>query len=459
MADTFDVVVIGAGTGGYSCALRAALLGKRVAIVDRDDRIGGTCLLRGCIPTKALLQSAAVMDTVTRAEEWGVKASGSPDWDQIRAFEDKTVDKLVNGVTGLIRQRGIEIVQGQARIVAGPAVEVGGRRLDAADVVIATGSRPNLLPGVQIGERIITSDQALVLDRIPDSAVVIGAGAVGLEFASMYRSFGSEVTLLEALPRLAPLEDEDVSKEIARAFRKRGITTVANASVREIDGAGDHVEVSYEAGKKTATANADICLVATGRGPVTDELGLPELGVSIHEKGFVTVDGMLRTSVEHVWAVGDVAATPLQLAHVAFTEGYAVAERIGGLDVPEIDYTGIPRVTYCTPEIASVGLTEPQAREIGRDVVVEKLDFRTIGKANILGETGFVKVIAEAEGPVLGIHMIGPHVTDLIAEGMLITNWEATVEDVAAMHHPHPSLSEALGEAALALAGKPLHSP
>jgi dihydrolipoyl dehydrogenase len=459
MADTFDVVVIGAGTGGYSCALRAALLGKRVAIVDRDDRIGGTCLLRGCIPTKALLQSAAVMDTVTRAEEWGVKASGSPDWDQIRAFEDKTVEKLVNGVTGLIRQRGIEIIQGQARIVAGPAVEVGGRRLEAADVVIATGSRPNLLPGVQIGERIITSDQALVLDRIPDSAVVIGAGAVGLEFASMYRSFGSEVTLLEALPRLAPLEDEDVSKEIARAFRKRGITTESNASVREIEGAGDHVEVTYDAGRKTATANADICLVATGRGPVTDELGLAEVGVSMHEKGFVMVDGMLRTNVEHVWAVGDVAATPLQLAHVAFTEGYAVAERIGGLDVPEIDYAGIPRVTYCTPEIASVGLTEPQARETGRDVVVERLDFRAIGKANILGETGFVKVVAEAGGPVLGIHMIGPHVTDLIAEGMLITNWEATVEDVAAMHHPHPSLSEALGEAALALAGKPLHSP
>jgi dihydrolipoamide dehydrogenase len=459
MADTFDVVVIGAGTGGYSCALRAALLGKRVAIVDRDERIGGTCLLRGCIPTKALLQSAAVMDTVNRAGEWGVKASGSPDWDQIRAFEDKTVDKLVNGVTGLIRQRGIEIVTGQARLVAGPAVEVGSRRLVASDVVIATGSRPNLLPGVQIGERIITSDQALVLDRIPDSVVVIGAGAVGLEFASMYRSFGSEVTLIEALPRLAPLEDDDVSKEVARAYRKRRITTVSNAAVREIDGSGDHVELSYEAGGKTEQVSADVCLVATGRGPVTDDLGLPELGVSMHQKGFVMVDGMLRTNVEHVWAVGDVAATPLQLAHVAFTEGYAVAERIAGLDVPEIDYAGIPRVTYCTPEIASVGLTESQARETERDVVVEKLDFRAIGKANILGETGFVKVVAEAGGPILGIHMIGPHVTDLIAEGMLITNWEATAEDVAAMHHPHPSLSEALGEAALALAGKPLHSP
>jgi dihydrolipoyl dehydrogenase len=459
MADTFDVVVIGAGTGGYSCALRAALLGKRVALVERDDRLGGTCLIRGCIPTKALLQSAAVLDTVSRAEEWGVKASGSPDWDQIRAFEDKTVDKLVKGVTGLVKQRGIEIVQGQARLVAGPAVEIGDRRLEATDVVIATGSRPNLLPGVQIGDRIITSDQALVLDRIPDSAVVIGAGAVGLEFASMYRSFGSEVTLLEALPRLAPLEDEDVSKEIARAYRKRGITTVSGASVGEIKDSGDHVEVSYVAGSKSATVDADICLVATGRGPVTDELGLAELGVLMHEKGFVMVDGMLRTNVEHVWAVGDVAATPLQLAHVAFTEGYAVAERIGGLEVPEIDYTGIPRVTYCTPEIASVGLTEPQARETDRDVVVEKLDFRAIGKANILGENGFVKVVAEADGPILGIHMIGPHVTDLIAEGMLITNWEATAEDVAAMHHPHPSLSEALGEATLALAGKPLHSP
>jgi dihydrolipoamide dehydrogenase len=296
-------------------------------------------------------------------------------------------------------------------------------------------------------------------DRIPSSAVVIGAGAVGLEFASLYRSFGAEVTLLEALPRLAPLEDEEVSKEIARAFRKRGIASEAGASVAGVTDTGDTVEVSYELNGRSATVTADVCLVAIGRGPVTDELGLSEAGVDLHEKGFVQVDEMLRTSAEHVWAVGDVAATPLQLAHVAFTEGYAVAERIAGMDVPAVDYVNIPRVTYCTPEIASVGLTEAQAKERGHDARTEKLDFRGIGKANIVGEGGFVKVIADADGgPVLGVHMIGPHVTDLVAEAMLISSWEAAPEEVAALMHPHPSLSEAIGEAHLALAGKPLHS-
>jgi dihydrolipoamide dehydrogenase len=458
MADAYDVVVIGAGTGGYSAALRAAQLGKRVAIVEKDDRLGGTCLLRGCIPTKALLQSAAVLDTVNRAAEWGVKASGEPDWDAVKAFEDKVVDKLVTGVTGVIKQRQIDVIGGTATLAEGPAVVVDGRRIQAGDVVIASGSRPKLLPDVQITDRIITSDQALWYDRIPGSAVVIGAGAVGLEFASLYRSFGADVTLLEALPRLAPLEDEEVSKEIGRAFRKRGITSAADASVKQIADNGDTVDVTYEAGAKTQTVNAEICLVAVGRGPVTDALGLEAAGVSLHEKGFVNVDGQLRTSADHVWAVGDVAATPLQLAHVSFTEGFAVAERIAGIDVPDVDYVNIPRVTYCTPEIASVGLTEAQAREQGRDVVVEKLDLRGVGKANIVGEGGFVKVVAEVDGPVLGIHMIGPHVTDLIAEGMLITSWEATAADVAALIHPHPSLSEGVGEAMLALAGKPLHS-
>ena len=460
MADAYDVVVIGAGTGGYSAALRAAQLGKRVALVDRDERLGGTCLLRGCIPTKALLQSAAVMDTVNRSDEWGIKASGEPDWSAVVAFENSIVDKLVKGVTGLVKLRGIDVIQGSATLVSGPAVEVDGRTIGATDVIVATGSRPRMIPGLEVGEHIITSDQALWFDRIPASAVVIGAGAVGLEFASMYRSFGADVTVVEALPVLAPLEDAEVSKEIARAYRKRGITTAAGASVQAVKDTGEGVEVTYEAAGKTASVDAEICLVAVGRGPVTDGLGLEEAGVSMHEKGFVNVDAQLRTNVEHVWAVGDVADTPLQLAHVSFDEGYAVAERIAGEDVPDIDYVNIPKVTYCTPEIASVGLTEAQAKERGMDVAVEKLDFRAIGKANIVGEGGFVKVVAEADGgPVRGIHMIGPHVTDLIAEGMLITNWEATADEVASMHHPHPSLSESVGEAMLALAGKPLHSP
>jgi dihydrolipoamide dehydrogenase len=459
MADAYDVVVVGAGTGGYSTALRAAQLGKRVAIVERDDRLGGTCLLRGCIPTKALLQSAAVMDTVNRAQEWGIKASGDPDWSAVLAFEDKIVDKLVKGVTGLIKNRGIAVLKGTAKLLAGPALEVDGTKVDAGDVVIASGSRPRLLPGVELTERIITSDEALRYDRIPSSAVVIGAGAVGLEFASLYRSLGAEVTLLEALPTLAPLEDEDVSAEIAKAFRRRGIKTAAGVSVKGVTDTGESVDITFEAEGEADKVAADVCLVAIGRGPVTEGLGLEEAGVSVHEKGFVNVDGQLRTSVEHVWAVGDVAATPLQLAHVAFTEGYAVAERIAGETVPDIDYVNIPRVTYCSPEIASVGLTATQAKDRGHKLATEHLDFRGIGKANILGEGGFVKVVSDqGGGPVLGVHMIGPHVTDLIAEAMLITNWEAVPAEVAALMHPHPSLSEGIGEAHLALAGKPLHT-
>jgi dihydrolipoamide dehydrogenase len=460
MTEAHDVVVIGAGTAGYSAALRAAELGLRVALVERDDRLGGTCLLRGCIPTKALLRSAEVVDTVNRAADWGVKASGEPDWTAIRSFEERVVDKNVKGLTGLVKMRGIDVVRGQAKLLAGGKVALNGERLDTSHVIIATGSQPRLLRGVDRSGHVITSDEALVLDAIPTSAIVIGAGAVGLEFASLYRSFGADVTLMEALPVLAPFEDADVSKEIARAFRKRGIETVANAVVERVKDTGEGAEVTYTAGQKTSTVAGDVCLIATGRGPVTDGLGLEDAGVGVTEKGLVQVDAELRTSVEHVWAIGDVADTPYQLAHVAFDEGYAVAERIAGQDVPPVNYVNVPRVTYCTPEIASVGLTEAQAREQGSDVDVAKLDFRAIAKANIVGEGGFVKVVALAGGgPVLGVHMIGPHVTDLVAEAMLITNWEATAADVAAMHHPHPTLSEGLGEAMLKLAGAPLHSP
>jgi dihydrolipoamide dehydrogenase len=456
MSDAYDVVVIGGGTGGYSCALRAAQLGQRVALVEKDDRIGGTCLLRGCIPTKALLRSAAVMDTVSRSEGWGIEAEGRPDWERIRAFEDRIVDKLVKGVSGLIKARAIDVVHGTAELLTGPKVGVGGRTLDATEVVLATGSRPRMLPGLEVGERILTSDEALFRPA-PSSAVIIGAGAIGLEFASFWRSFGAEVTVLEMLPALAPLEDADVSKEIARAFRRRGISGVAGATVEEVRDTGSEVEVSYEAKGKAAAVSAEVCLVAVGRGPVTEGLGLEAAGVEL-DRGFVKVDGQLQTTAPHVWALGDVAATPLQLAHVAFTEGYAVAERIAGIDVPEIDYTGIPRVTYCTPEIASVGLTESQAVERGHAIDVEIFNFQGIGKANILDEGGIVKVVAEeGGGPVLGVHMVGPHVTDLIAESMLIVNWEAVPAEVAALIHPHPSLSEAVGEAHLALAGKPLH--
>jgi dihydrolipoamide dehydrogenase len=455
---SYDVVVLGSGTGGYSCAIRAATLGKKVAIVERDERLGGTCLLRGCIPTKALLQSAAVMDAVNRSEEWGIKASGEPDWPGVLAFQTKIVDKLVSGLTSVIKGRKIEVIKGEGTLVPGPAVEVDGKKIEAKDIVLATGSRPKLLPGLEVSEHVITSDQALVLDHVPASAVVIGAGAVGLEFASFYRSMGAEVTVVEALDRVAPLEDEDVSKELARAFRKRGITTAAGAKVSEVKDAGTGVQVTFEAGGKSQTVEAEVCLVAVGRGPVSEGIGYEEAGVEL-DRGYVKVNGTLQTTVQHVWAVGDLAATPFQLAHVAFAEGISVAERIAGQEPPEIDYMGIPRVTFSTPEIASVGLTEAQARERGYELQVEKLNMQGIGKANIVGEGGLCKVIAEeGGGPVLGVHLIGPHVTDLIAEGMLIYNWEAVPTDVAQLIHPHPTLSEALGEAHLALAGKPLHS-
>ena len=456
MSDAYDVVVIGSGTGGYSCALRLAQLGKRVAVVERDERLGGTCLLRGCIPTKALLQSAAVMDSVNRSEEWGIKASGEPDWTQVQAFETKIVDKLVNGLTGLVKQRGIDVIRGTATLRPGPSVEVDGRTVAATDVVVATGSTPRLLPGVTVSDRVITSDQALWYGSIPTSAVIIGGGAIGLEFASFYRSMGAEVTLVEALPRIAPLEDEEISKEIARAFRKRGIATHAGAMVKDVKDDGDAASVTFETAGSAQTVGADLCLVAIGRGPVTDGLDLEAAGVQT-DRGYVAVDAQLRTTAPHVWAIGDVAATPLQLAHVSFTEGYAVAERIAGQEVADIEYTGIPRVTYCSPEISSVGLTEAQAVERGYEVEVEKLNFQGIGKANILAEGGIVKIVAEKDGPVLGVHMVGPHVTDLIAEAMLIVNWEAVPAEVAALIHPHPTLSEGVGEAFLALAGKPLH--
>jgi dihydrolipoamide dehydrogenase len=459
-AQTHDLIVLGGGSGGYACALRAAELGKRVALVERDERLGGTCLLRGCVPTKALLESASVLDHVNRAAEWGIAATGSADWAKVLAFGAGIVDKKVKGLTSLVTARGIEIVPGDGRLVEGPGVVVGDRTLLAPDVVIATGSRPKLLPGMRVGTRIVTSDQALWMQALPGSAVVIGAGAVGVEFASLLRSFGADVTILEALPRMVPLEDEEISKQLDRAFRRRGITSHTGVSVTQWKDEADRAEITYQTQDgSSSTVSADLCLVAVGRGPVTDDLGLEEAGVRL-DRGYVKVDASLQTTTPHVWAVGDVAGTPLQFAHTAFLEGMNAAERIAGLDVPEIDYVGVPRVTFCTPEVASVGLTEAQARDQGHEVEVKSLNLQILSKANILGEGGLCKVVASAGGgPVLGIHLIGPHATDLISEAMLVTNWEAGASELSNLIHPHPTLSEALGETFLALAGKPLHSP
>jgi dihydrolipoyl dehydrogenase len=364
----------------------------------------------------------------------------------------------VTGLTGLIKARKIDVIRGTGKLAGGPTVEVDGQSIQAGDVVLATGSYPRLLPGLEVTERIITSDQALVLDHLPSSVVIIGAGAIGMEFATVYRSFGAEVTVLEALPRIVPLEDEDISAQAVRAFKKKGIKSFPGVKVSEVKDAGDHVEVTYAAeGKDAQTVSADLCLVAVGRGPISEGLGYEEAGLEL-ERGYIKVNGQLQTSVPHVWAVGDVAATPLQLAHSSFLEGMAVAERIAGIDVPDIDYAGIPRVTFSSPEISSVGLTEAQAKDRGHEVETKKFNFSVLAKANIIGEDGIVKVVAEKDGPVLGVHMIGPHVTELVAEATLIYNWEATPIDVTALIHPHPTLSEALGEVFLAMAGKPLHS-
>ncbi len=457
--DGYDLIVVGAGTGGYATALRAAVLGRRVAIVDREPRLGGTCLQRGCIPSKAMLASAHLMDLIDRSDTYGIQASGEVDWPKVKEFEEHIVDKKVSGLTGLIKARKIDVVQGTARLVAGPAVEVDGRRIEATDVVLATGSYPRLLPGLEITERIVTSDQIWTMPSLPSSVVIIGAGAIGMEFATVFRSFHAEVTVVEALPRIVPLEDEDTSKEAAREFRKRGITTVADAKVQDVRDKGDHVEVTYEpAGKQAVTVNADLCLVAVGRGPITEGLGLEEAGVAT-ERGYIKVDGQLQTNVPHVWSVGDAAFTPLQLAHSSFLEGMVVAERTAGLDPPEIDYAGVPKVTFSQPEISSVGLTEAQARDRGMDVETKKFQFSVLAKANIEGEGGAIKVVADRESKqILGVHMVGAHVTELVAEAELMYNWEATADDVAALIHPHPTLSEGLGEVMLSLAGKPLHT-
>ena len=473
MTEGVDVAILGGGNAGYACALRAAQLGLNVTLVERD-KVGGTCLHRGCIPTKALLHSAEVIDHIRSAGDFGVLV-GEPsvDWGKVLGYQSAVVSKLYRGLQGVIKARKVTVLAGSGVLVAPDAIEVttpdGGKQtVQARAVVLASGSYARSLPFIQIdGEAFITSDQALTLGDLPASAIIIGAGAVGLEFASLYRSFGVEVTILEALPRLAPGEDEEVSAELTRQFRKRGIKSVTGVKVTAAEASGNGASVTYEtADGKTEVVTAERCLVATGRGPISEGLGYEEQGVRL-ERGFVVTDEWCRTGVDGVWAVGDLITQPslglpiphLQLAHVAFAEGIHVAEQIAGSADPAlVDYLGVPRCTYSTPEIASVGYTEAQAREAGYDVEVARYQWAASGKASILGEPhGFVKSIAEKGGKVLGVHMIGPRVTELVAEAQLIVNWEAYPAEVAALLHPHPTLSEAVGETMLHLAGKQLH--
>ncbi len=453
-ANSADLVILGAGSGGYACALRAAELGLSVVMVERD-KVGGTCLHRGCIPTKALLHAAEVADAARESDKVGVRASlEGIDMEKVNSYKDGVVTRLHKGLTGLVKSRNITVVEGEGRLVAPNAVEVNGTRYEATKaVVLATGSYSRSLPGLEIdGDRVITSEHALRLDRVPQSVVVLGGGVIGVEFASVWRSFGAEVTIVEALPHLLPLEEESSSKLLERAFRKRGITFSLGKKFSEAKTTDSGVTVTLEDG---TTYDAEVLLVAVGRGPVSDGLGYEEAGLEM-ERGFVKVDAHCQTNVPNVYAIGDLRPG-LQLAHVGFAEGIMVAERVSGLNPPAIDYDGVPRITYSEPEVASVGITAAQAKERGHDVVEFTYDLAGNGRAQILQTAGACKVVAAKDGPVLGVHMVGSRVGDLIAEAQLITNWEALPVEVAQLIHPHPTLSEAVGEAHLALAGKPLH--
>ena len=461
MADSsglYDIVILGGGSGGYACALRAAELGKKVALIEKD-KVGGTCLHRGCIPTKALLHSAEVADHARDAGGVGVRATlEGIDMPAVNAYKDKVVDRLWKGLQGTIASRGVEIVYGDGRLISPTAVRVGEAVYEGSHVVLATGSQARSLPGLAIdGERILTSDHALRLDRVPRSAVILGGGVIGVEFASVWRSFGAEVTIVEMLPHLLPAEDESSSRLLERAFRRRGIGFQVGTRFEGVKETEDGVSITLEGGR---TIDAELLLVAVGRGPVSAGLGYEEAGVRV-ERGFVQVDEYCRTSIPTISAVGDL--TPgLQLAHVGFAEGILVAEQVSGLEVTPIDYDGVPRIAYCDPEVASVGITSAAAQARGIEITEVNYHLGGNGKSVILQTQGAAKVIAAKgpdgrPGPVLGVHLVGARVGELIAEGQLIYNWEALPSEVAQLIHPHPTQSEALGEAHLALAGKPLH--
>lgn len=457
--DSFDVVIIGGGSGGYAAALRSAELGLAVALIERD-KLGGTCLHQGCIPTKALLQSAAVAETVREAAKFGVSARFEAiDLGGVATYKDSVVHGLFRGLSGLVASRGITLIEGSGRLTSANSVEVttgdgSMRTVSGAHLIVATGSSPKVLPSIEVDhDKIITSDDALVLDHVPERVVVLGGGAIGCEFATIWRTFGAEVTVVEAMSHLVPLEDKDVSRTLEKAFKRQGIRTELGTQVAATRLTQDTVEVEFADGR---ALTADILLVAVGRSPRTESIGLEQVGIEMNG-GYIKVDETCRTSVPSIYAVGDVIATP-QLAHVGFAEGILVAETLGGLQPPVIDYVGIPRITYSHPEVASVGLTARAAAEQGFEVEEATYDLAANGKARILGTSGLVKVVAAKSGPVLGVHMVGDRVGELVSEAQLIVNWDARADEVAQHIHAHPTLSEAVGEAHLALAGKPLHA-
>ncbi len=456
MSDTqADLVILGAGSGGYAAAFRAAELGMSVVLVEKD-KVGGTCLHRGCIPTKALLHAAEVADSSRESETFGVKTTfDGIDMAGVNSYKDGVVSGLYKGLQGLVKARKIQLVEGAGRLISPTTVAVGDDTYTGKNVILATGSYSRSLPGLEIdGERVIASEHALRMETVPTSAVVLGGGVIGCEFASVWKSFGAEVTIVEALPHLLPLEDEASSKLLERAFRRRGISFKLGARFSGVERTDSGVKVSLESGD---AVEADLLLVAVGRGPTSADLGYEEVGITL-ERGFVPVDEYCRTNVPGVYAVGDLIPG-LQLAHVGFAEGILVAEHIAGLPVVPIDYAGVPRITYSEPEVASVGLTEAQAAErYGADKIKTlTYDLAGNGRSQILKTKGAAKLVAQVDGPVLGVHIVGSRVGELIAEAQLIYNWEALPGEVAALVHPHPTQSEAIGEAHMALAGKPLH--
>lgn len=456
MAETnFDLVILGSGSGGYAAALRASQLGMSVALIERD-KLGGTCLHRGCIPTKALLHSAEVADTTKEAGNFGVQATFQGiDMTAVNKYRDSIVDKLYKGLTGLVgHAKNITFVQGEGRLTGPKTVTVGADQYTGKNVILATGSVTKTL-GIEITGRVITSDQALLMDWIPNRVAILGGGVIGVEFASVWRSFGSEVVIIEGLDRLVPNEDPSMSKALERAYRKRGIEAKLGNKFKSVSQTSNGVSVELENGE---LVNADLLLVAVGRGPNATGFGFEEQGVQM-DRGFVLTNDRLQTNLPGVYAVGDIVPG-LQLAHRGFMQGIFVAEEIAGLNPMRVGEWDIPRVTYCEPEIASVGLTEAQAKEkFGADnISIYEYNLAGNGKSNILGTAGVVKLIRENNGPVIGFHMIGSRAGEQIGEAQLIVNWEAYPEDVAPLVHAHPTMNEAIGEAHLALAGKPLHA-
>ncbi len=464
MAEERDLIIIGSGPGGYVAAIRAGQLGMKVAVVERDPKFGGTCLHRGCIPTKALLHTASLLDEIRRAEQFGIRA-GEADLDLSLAhrYKDGVVDKNARGIEFLFKKNGVEGLHGVGRLVGADEVEVAGadgrKTHRSKHILLATGSVPRELPFARSdGERILNSDHILNVSRVPRSLVVLGAGAVGSEFASIFASFGSKVTLVEMLPRLLPVEDEEISKELARVSKKRGIKVLTGTKLAAAEEAGAGLRLRLEKERGGEEVEADMLLVAVGRAPVTEGLGLESVGVKV-EKGYVQVNDSMQTAVPHIYAIGDVNQKTPWLAHVASAEGILAVEHMAGRPVRPINYDNVPSVTFCDPEVGSLGLTEAEALDRGYEVAVGKFPFSALGKAAIVGKTeGFVKIVRETRyDELLGMHIIGAHATDLIAEAGVARQLESTTEEIFRTIHAHPTLAEAVAEAAHAAVGHAIH--